>query len=298
MSEQEKIKVIYIVGLGRSGSTLLERIVGGADNVWPLGEIRSLKDYVNKNDPRKPEKKNFFDESGAPLDKSFFWSPVVRKIKQDNLTMFDKHHKFGPGKLLKSLFKKDYVGDEEEILRLILKRAQEVKNKDIEYLLDASKLISRLLYLRNHKNIDLYVIHLVRDARGTINSFEKIGVGWFRILGRWIKNNIFISCFIKKKFDKSRFIHLSYDNFAKQPERYLGLINKKLDTNIDLDNYLKKVQEKQTYSISGNSMRGKELNKIKYDQGWKKTMPAWKKLLLTIVTYPFNKFWVYYGKRQ
>ncbi len=294
MQKGEKIKVIYIMGLGRSGSTLLERIIGVADNVWPLGEIRSLKDYVNRNDPTKPSKKNFFGESGSPLDRSFFWSPVVKKIKQDNLFMFDKHNKFSVRRLIKILTKKEPIGDEEKIMNLILKRSREVENENVEYLLDTSKLISRLLFLKNHKNIDLYVIHLVRDARGAINSFEKVGVGWFRILGRWIKNNLFISLFIKRKFDKTRFIHLSYDKFVKQPEKYLDLINRKFGTNIDTNNYLEYVQKKQTYSISGNKMRAKQLTELKYDQDWREKMPTWKKIFLTIITYPFNKIWVHY----
>jgi hypothetical protein len=294
MREKEKIKVIYIAGLGRSDSTLLERIIGGADNVWPLGEIRSLKDYVYKNDPQKPDKKNFFDESGQPLERSTFWKPIVEEIKQKNLKIFDKHHKSGFEKLIKISGKEKNKKDEGEVMNLILKRAKEMESEKLEYLLDASKLISRLLYLNNQRNIDLYVIHLVRDGRGTINSFKKVGVAWYRILGRWIKNNFFISVFIKRKIDKNKFFHLSYDHFTQTPEKYLELINKKFGTNIDLDNYLKKVKEKQTYSISGNSMRSKPLTEIKNDQQWKEKMPAWKKILLTVITYPFNKVWVYY----
>ena len=288
MQEEGKIKVIYIVGLGRSGSTLLERIIGGADNVWPLGEIRSLKEYVEKD---------LVEESGEKMSNSTFWSPVVKRIKSLDLEMFDKYNRFNLKRLIKTLRGKENVKDEEKILKLILNRAKELEGEEVDYLLDASKLISRFLLLRNQKNIDLYVIHLVRDGRGVINSFEKNGISWFRTLGIWIKNNLFISLFIKNIVDEEKIIHLSYDRFTKNPEKYLDIINRKFGTNIDLNNYLKKVREKKTYSISGNSMRSKQLNEIKRDQQWKKIMPLWKKFLLTILVYPFNKIWVY-GKEN
>jgi len=285
MREDKKIKVIYILGLGRSGSTLLERIIGGADNVWPLGEIRSLKEYIERDR---------IEESGEKMSDSKFWSPVVKNIKSLDLEIFDKHKSFNLKRLVKTLRKKENLKDEEKILQLILNRAKELESEEVDYLLDASKLISRFLLLRNQKNIDLHVVHLVRDGRGVINSFEKIGVNWFRILGRWLKNNLFISIFMKRMIDKRKFVHLSYDLFTKDPEKYLNIVNKKLGTNIDLNNYLKKSEKKQTYSISGNSMRSKPLAEIKNDQQWKKMMPAWKKTLLTVITYPFNKVWVYY----
>src|SRR6056297_1250552 len=296
--EKEKIKVIYIVGIGRSGSTLLERIIGGVDKVWPLGEIRSLKDYIEKRNSSRFSQKKFLDEDGKPVEESFFWSPIYKEIKEKKLKLFDKHHKFGVKKFFKTIKQKKYSGDEEKVLRLVMERAQEVEGGDVDYLLDASKIISRLTLLSKQKNIELYVIHLVRDGRGVINSFAKNGESWIKILIRWIINNLFINFFIKPRIEKEKFIQLSYELFSQDPKKYLEEINRKFGLDIDLDNYLAKANQKKTYCISGNKMRSQDISEIKADQAWKKNLSFFKKMFLTILIYPFNKIWVYNEKRK
>ena len=69
----EKIKVIYLTGMGRSGGTLLGRILGNTSETIYVGELRS---FWNKGIIRdyKCSCENWFS-------KCEFWSKVVNKYE-------------------------------------------------------------------------------------------------------------------------------------------------------------------------------------------------------------------------
>lgn len=52
--------------------------------------------------------------------------------------------------------------------------------------LDASKDLCRIKFLNQLKGVDIYVVHLIRDPRGFVNSSRKNkGMGSFRALLKW-----------------------------------------------------------------------------------------------------------------
>jgi hypothetical protein len=50
--------IIYIAGYGRSGSTLLERILGSHERFFGLGELASFLDLLDSETPRYAVKRN------------------------------------------------------------------------------------------------------------------------------------------------------------------------------------------------------------------------------------------------
>ena len=124
--------------------------------------------------------------------------------------------------------------DEGEVMNLILKRAKEMESEKIEYLLDASKLISRLLYLNNQRNIDLYVIHLV----------ILYGCAWFpgliKFYGKTFSPDATISAVIGMYFLMTGIIIL-IDNYVD--ESVLTLLSKKRK-DVKVIIYTRKITEK------------------------------------------------------
>ena len=78
----EKIKIIYIVGVGHSGSTLLDRIIGSANNVFSVGALWDVENFLNKFENNKDNPK-FQDQTKK--DVYYFWKPVSSQIK--NVTL-------------------------------------------------------------------------------------------------------------------------------------------------------------------------------------------------------------------
>ena len=104
MSKENKVKIIYIVGLGHSGSTLLDRVISTSPQVFSVGELKFLKNFVEKYEPRNPEKKSFQDKTGKELKDSYFWNPIVKEAKEKNYNLYDRKDQLSFKDILKYTF--------------------------------------------------------------------------------------------------------------------------------------------------------------------------------------------------
>ena len=95
-----------------------------------------------------------------------------------------------------------------------------------------------------------------------------------------------------KKFNTPH-LKISYDEFCKNPERSLNEINKKFDTNIRLEEALKKINTQEYHQICGNLNTFKNIQKLRYDNKWKKQQNLLNKIIGTMITYPLKEKLVY-----
>jgi len=294
----KKIKVLYIAGLGHSGSTLIDLILGSSKNAFSLGEIEFFEDYYFE----RKKLKNVCHPSnnclcGKNLKKCKFWSPIINDDRINSLFPYiplkGERKKmvfntfFGVPKISFGKF------SDEEFYKDILIQANKIKNNNVDILIDSSKDFRRLSYLSKLKSIDLHVIHLVRDSRGVVSSNIKWNNRWHYALFYWFFMNCLFKLFIRKNIPKSKSLMLSYDMFAMQPDKYLKILVDKFGLDINLDTYINDVNKEKFHQVGGNPINFKKIDRIKYDRSWKKRLPVWMKVFVTITTYIPNKLWVY-----
>lgn len=304
MSEKQKIKVIYIVGSGRSGSTILDRILSSSPKIFSVGEFKTLKQYIDRRDEKRPKKNphNYKTTSGVSISEDSFWSDLAKMIKEDDIRIYDKNMEIDRFRIiLKIIFKRKLrinPFNDGKIYGHILTKAKKEKNETVDYILDSSKDFKRLLYLWASDNVDLYVIHNIRDARGQISSCSKRGFDWLKFFFEWLFLNITASIFLKNYIDEDRRVTLSYDMFAKKPEKYLKKLNEKFNLDLDVKNYIDKVRKEKYYSFSGNGkVKNYDFKGVVYEKKWKKRMPVWKNFIIGILAFIPNRIWVYGRKR-
>jgi hypothetical protein len=293
----EKVKIIYIAGAGHSGSTLLNLLIGSGSNTISVGELKRLK-IVSQEKKEKGKRRanaSFICDCGVKLKECKLWGKVLKEIDEDKLIPYSTTMKEKKELLMRILFniKKEIpkYKENEKLYAAIIKNAKKIKNKDVEIVIDSSKDLKHLAYLNELENVDLKVIHLIRDGRGVINSYKKLGKNCIKSYWYWLETNFFIKRFLKKYMEK-RYMILSYEKFVENPEKYLDRINKSFGTEVDIENYIKETNAGQHHNFAGNWMRRKEIKKIKYDQSWKR-MPKWKQTVLFVICYIPNQIWVY-----
>jgi hypothetical protein len=168
-------KLFYLGGFGRSGTTLVERVIGQLPEVCALGEVTHLW-----------FRGLLWDEScgcGQPFSRCDFWQQVGevafggwKKVDADRV------HQLG------------LEVDRSRYLPQLatLPRTSSLRRKAREYadwyaqiysaattvsgakvVVDSSKNASLAYVLRDHEAIDLRVLHVVRDARGVAHSWSK-----------------------------------------------------------------------------------------------------------------------------
>jgi len=168
-------KVLYIGGFGRSGSTLVERILGQLPGFCSSGEVvfiwqRGLIDGQ-------------LCGCGTPVPECDFWSRVGK-------TAFGGWDQIDPHEMLalqKRVDRNRYIPSMvaprlrpaaqadldryTEVLSKLYRAIGEVAGARV--VIDASKHASTAFLLRKVPGIDLRIVHLVRDSRGVAYSWTK-----------------------------------------------------------------------------------------------------------------------------
>ncbi|MCC3764966.1 sulfotransferase [Glycomyces sp. TRM65418] len=172
---ENRVKVVFIGGLGRSGTTLLERLLGQLPGVVPLGEITHLweRDLVG----------NEMCACGATFSHCEFWQRIghrafgsweavdVERLTALKATVDRTRHI--PALAAKRLAPAQHqlVTEYAEYFEKIYTAA--AKDTRAQVVVDSSKHASLAYCLRWSPKIDLRVLHVVRDSRGVAYSWTK-----------------------------------------------------------------------------------------------------------------------------
>ena len=170
-----KVPVLYVGGLGRSGSTLLNDMLGQHGSLVSGGEIVHIwqRGLVEDN----------LCGCGEKFQSCEFWSEVGERAfgGWDQLdiaqVMKVKHqvdrNRFVPHLLAPFLFRSIAEPLEEygTIVVSLLRAIRDVAG--VPVVVDSSKQISTALMYRQIDDVDLRIAHLIRDARGVAYSWTK-----------------------------------------------------------------------------------------------------------------------------
>lgn len=168
-------RVLYIAGWGRSGSTLLDRMLGQVPGVCSTGEVRDIW--------QRGGIENRLCGCGAPfrdcevwraVGESAFggWDQLDLAAMQDLRLRLDRP--WSPPRVLGSKLTPDLDADVVryvEHLGRLYRAIAEVTGARL--IVDSSKIPTYALLLRQIEGIDLRVLHLVRDPRGVVFSWQK-----------------------------------------------------------------------------------------------------------------------------
>ena len=164
--------IVYIAGYGRSGSTLLARLLGDHEAIFTAGELVNFIDLIDSCD---------VDCScGQELCACPFWSKVFQAFTADSL--FDQETAENQ-KQMESIaglpgsvcgFASNRVDRYCDISRKIMDSIFKQLPDHTRFVVDSSKTTwsrsNRPIMLSRMENYDVKVIHLVRDGRGCMWS--------------------------------------------------------------------------------------------------------------------------------
>jgi hypothetical protein len=169
------IRVLFLGGLGRSGTTLLERLLGELPGVCPLGEVVHLWQRDVADDERCACGKHFSDCAfwGAVGERAFGgWQNVdVWRILALRGTVERTRHIPRLAGARMSPAHRALVEEYAGWYARLYAAAAEVSGASV--LVDSSKHAALAYCLRFARDLDLRVVHVVRDSRGVAYSWTK-----------------------------------------------------------------------------------------------------------------------------
>jgi len=283
--KSEKIKLIYIGPVGRSGSTLLDIIFGTHPDIESVGEIVNYSEWFQKD---------LRCSCGEKISQCPYWSRVQTKLSEImndseklKINFVPKFEQYLNILRLSSVQKAQKYGYYNYIL---FKSILSVTGRNIIW--DSSKDIDRVIYLYRSGYFDIKVIHLVRDGRGTINSMSiprmRLAVdppqpiepqNSLKASLRWTLNHLRMLRF-KKIIGNDKYLLVRYEDLASNPQNEIERIYKFLKLEIPEPVIQMK---KDNHNIGGNRMRYKDEIKIKLDEKWRKQLKAKDKSIFQVI---------------
>jgi hypothetical protein len=299
--------VLYIAGSGRSGSTLLERMLAQMDPFVTLGEVRHLWRHDYARD---------LCGCGRPLRTCPFWTPILMEAVGDPPDFPDIlalrqrvdrirfiPHMLSPWKMAA------FAADSRRyrsILYAIYRMARHLSGRDV--VVDSSKDLSTLYLLSTMPAIALHVVHLVRDSRAVAYSWqrkrrkpEKVGqhrfmptfsareAGW-----DWLYRNL-LSEAVRSR--AASFVRVHYESMVEQPQVILERIARSVGISAPRFPFLEDGMVHFTtdsHTASGNPMRFQSGPvPLILDDAWEEELSAGDRRIVTLLTWPLLRRYGY-----
>lgn len=170
------LRVLYLGGVGRSGSTLLERMLGELPGAISLGEVVHLWDRGVRDDERCG--------CGAAFSACPFWQAVGARAfgGWENVSV-ERHLELRarvddvrrtPQLLLGAYgrsFRRD-LAEYSSAYQAIYQAARELSGASL--IVDSSKVTSLVYCLRRVPGLDVRLLHLIRDSRAIAYAWTKV----------------------------------------------------------------------------------------------------------------------------
>lgn len=300
---QEKVKVLYIGGYSRSGSTLLSLLLDQTEGFVAVGELWDIwrRSFVEKQ----------LTGTGQPFDECPFWTKVVANAfgsfdavdvhAMQTLRDSVQNNRHIPQLIFPSLRTSQYkmdLGEYAAILDSLYSAIHTVSGSRV--IVDSSKVPTYAFLLNEIAGVDLHIVHLVRDSRATAYSWQRKKVRpeihWktqymaqynpFRSSSEWIiMNGLFR--FLPR--DSVNYIMVRYEDLVQKPRETLSFITQQVGEGTATLPLLhnSSVRMGPNFTVSGNPDRFKKGEvQIRPDKEWQEKMAFQQKLLVASLTWP------------
>ena len=304
LNEAESVSsaLVYVMGYGRSGSTLLDILLSNHHEVVSVGALANLPTYQRKRLPCA---------CGSTLEQCDLWSKILRRYSefsgcedlqelgslQLRVETLRSYLRLAGGKI--PVHMQNRYGELNETLFTEIRAVSECR-----VVVDSSKsallATGRVLSLARLTNLNVRAIFLVRDGRGVVWSALR-GPGspervhrrlprFLRVLktaASWSLTNA-LCILTARLLPEGSTVMVRYEDLVTDPARELDRIGSVVP--VDMGPLKAKVRDGARLSvghnIGGNRLRFEGRVGIKPDFEWQSKLPLWCRALYWLVGWP------------
>lgn len=298
------LKLLFVAGTGRSGTTILSTIVGQVPGCFSVGEVRYIWE--------RGFGENHRCGCGEDFDRCPVWSAVVKdafgddgppdpQVVSENLLRRLRMLRV-PAMVTRKLRGRPAVPPDgfDADIEAVYRAVDATQHPGV--IIDSSKLPPYGTVLERLPGIELYVVHIVRDPRATAYSWrrlkathDKTGEGeavmerleLWRSSIMWVVWNYLVELWWSRR--DGRYVQLRYEDFVERPAEYVERILRMLDMDgADMPfTGQHSLTVGPTHSVAGNPNRHDQGTvTLRPDLEWRRGMPAHHRLVVTLFALP------------
>jgi len=307
------LNVVYVAGLGRSGSTLLSRLlgqipawvaVGELHNIWRSGASRGRPDELCG--------------CGRAFAECGFWRRVVasglgaQSASEASALASGvarlRHLPWLAGPWRPRGFSRRLASYAAVVSALYRSAAAEGNGRVV---VDSSKDLGPLWMLTRAPEVRVTVLHLVRDPRGVAFSWSKrlrriefvdrevLMPSWgaLETAWRWIYSNLLAEAAGRRH---GRYLRLRYEDLVRDPGAALTAIVHAVEPDAGRPTLPlvgeQAVLTRETHMLAGNPMRFESGRlPIRPDESWRRELPRAARWTVSVLTWPLLRRYGYPG---
>lgn len=302
---KKRIPVVYVGGMGRSGSTLVERAMAQLQGFVGIGEVAYLWERGVENDE--------LCGCGNPFSQCDFWQSVgerafggwdrVDTARVAQLGRRVNDVKFVPRLLLPARVGglaeplKDYLSYYERLYEAVV----EVSGADV--VVDSSKITSLVYILSHSERLTPRLLHILRDPRAVAYSWTKVvkrpevhgdeeaymprySPGYIGLL--YSGHHVLLEALRIRGVPS---VNVRYEDFVKEPLTSLQAACAGLGVPFDPSSLQTDspttLNLQSVHTVSGNPSRFQTGDiQVRHDGSWQRAMPAKERRLVAALTAP------------
>ncbi|GIK09604.1 MAG: hypothetical protein PGMFKBFP_01654 [Anaerolineales bacterium] len=280
----ESIKLIYIAGPGRCGSTLLARLLGEVDGFFNVGEALKWFFDTKNMGPERP------CACGSPVFECQFWRKVSLFIKDSQEQKFATNFvRIRNLPILISPYKPSRLRRQwERLLASAQKLFFNIQGEThARCIVDSSKNAASAFVASQIPGVELYLVHLVRDARGMVSSWirpkgDLESYPAYKPIFWWLSYNLSTEWIRPWAKD---YLFIRYEDFVESPEKYIARILDMIGENTSaVELFDRNAHLHLHHMVAGNPDR-QTIGKVEIKlRPWK--LPWYYNLATTVFTFP------------
>jgi hypothetical protein len=293
---QAQVSVLYIAGWGRSGSTILDNALGQIDGIFSTGELRSVWDRGLTDNALCSCGQSFRD---CVVWKSVFteafggFDGIDARRMREIRDRYDRpwnvffHNRVQPPDLI----------EYSDVLARLYAAIAAVSGATL--IVDSSKTPAYGRILQDCKNLEVYVVHLVRDPRAVAFSWRRRRLwegkegNYMSRFGPAMSSLIWdgrqLATEAVGRRNPGRFQRLRYEDFIVSPQAALARILASTTCDVAPSSLINdgKIALRPGHGISGNPSRfATGVVELRPDDEWRTAMKRWDRFLVTAMTLP------------
>ena len=288
------IDVVYIAGAGRSGSTLLDRLLAASPGAVGVGEVASLWRAFR---PGASQHRNC--GCGKAVRACEFWRTVLQRAfgPMDGIPFdyFRGLRAHLDGRFFNTLLARQPTSEVTEYAEVLARLYEAVAVvAGAPTIIDSSKYGTYGWILARARGVRLTPLHLVRDSRAVSFSWARVVPSSLPLPLRrypmrtsamlWNRENVSAEAL---RFRTRRFLRCRYEDFVADPPSFLASLGARLGIVPPALSPSKSIVLPVNHMIGGNPVRFVQNEiQIREDDEWKTAMRPRDKLAVTAITLP------------
>lgn len=303
---QQRIKLLFIAGYERSGTTLLSRLLGQIDSVFAVGEMSSFwsKRLNSICGCKKPIREcpvwgrvaAEVDEAGVEADR------IARLLKRTDNRNLPRVLMPGGKWIAQQSFKTLRAN-------LAVLYGAIAKVSEARVIVDSSKTPLYGYLLGSLPNLEVTVVHMIRDPRGVQYSLQKRRDGGHsyyannyrpaRSIVVW--NLVNLAAHRLWQSEPRRYVPIRYEDFMDDPLHWIHQICERLQIpseSVPVIRADRSVEMKPTHSILGAHRFDVGRVRLQADVAWRDGLDAGTQLQVKLLGWPSTRRYRYVGNRS